>query len=149
MSSEGFSDFIEIFKQFLSVWTEEGFEKAFPRFAEQLKDRFDVDGEDHSYKVELPQPLPQPSSWDHPNCVCQRCSTLASTMLCLCFQVLGLQKGASMAEIKKAHRKLALQNHPDKGGSDDKFREIQEAFETLQKVHGAKSNRPKFREPTK
>ena len=64
-------------------------------------------------------------------------------------QVLGLKSDASMAEIKKAHRKLALQNHPDKGGSDDKFREIQEAFETLQKVHGAKSKRPKFRESTK
>jgi len=64
-------------------------------------------------------------------------------------QVLGLKSGATMAEIKKAHRKLALQNHPDKGGSDDKFREIQEAFETLQKVNGAKQNRQKFREAPK
>ena len=51
MRSEGFSDFIELFSQFFTDWTEEGFEKAFTKLCEQLKERFDVDGEDHSYKV--------------------------------------------------------------------------------------------------
>ena len=54
MRSEGFKEFMEMFSQFMTDWSEEGFEKAFPKFAEQLKERFDVDGEDHAYKVELP-----------------------------------------------------------------------------------------------
>jgi len=54
------------------------------------------------------------------------------------YKVLGLKEGATIAEVKKAHRKLALQNHPDKGGDAAKFTEIQEAYETLQKVLRAK-----------
>ena len=33
------------------------------------------------------------------------------------YDLLGVTKDASDAEIKKAHRKMALQYHPDKGGS--------------------------------
>lgn len=54
------------------------------------------------------------------------------------YKVLGLKEGATISEVKKAYRKLALQNHPDKGGDAEKFREIQEAHETLQKVLKAK-----------
>jgi len=47
------------------------------------------------------------------------------------YDILGVPKGASEAEIKKAYRKLAGQHHPDKGGDTAKFQEIQTAYETL------------------
>lgn len=47
------------------------------------------------------------------------------------YETLGVPKGASEAEIKKAYRKLAGQHHPDKGGDTAKFQEIQTAYETL------------------
>ncbi|MCL1876883.1 molecular chaperone DnaJ [Candidatus Saccharibacteria bacterium] len=47
------------------------------------------------------------------------------------YEVLGVKKGASDDEIKKAFRKLAVQHHPDKGGDEAKFKEINEAYEVL------------------
>ncbi|KAG2493478.1 hypothetical protein HYH03_008294 [Edaphochlamys debaryana] len=47
------------------------------------------------------------------------------------YEVLGVSKDASADEIKKAHRKLALKMHPDKGGDPDKFKEVNEAYEVL------------------
>ena len=50
------------------------------------------------------------------------------------YEVLGLSKGASSAEIKKAYRKLSKQYHPDINkdpGADEKFKEIAEAYEVL------------------
>lgn len=47
------------------------------------------------------------------------------------YETLGVPKGASEEEIKKAYRKLASQHHPDKGGDTAKFQEIQTAYETL------------------
>lgn len=48
------------------------------------------------------------------------------------YEVLGVTKTASDDEIKKAFRKLAVQHHPDKeGGSEEKFKEINEAYEVL------------------
>ncbi len=48
------------------------------------------------------------------------------------YEVLGISKGASADEIKKAFRKLAIQHHPDKeGGDETKFKEINEAYEVL------------------
>ena len=51
------------------------------------------------------------------------------------YEVLGLQKGASEAEIKKAYRKLAKQYHPDLNPdnpeAEEKFKEINEANQVL------------------
>ena len=50
------------------------------------------------------------------------------------YEVLGLQKGASQEEIKKAYRSLAKKYHPDvnkEPGAEEKFKEINEAYDTL------------------
>ncbi|KAI5286466.1 DnaJ sub C member 7, partial [Ascosphaera acerosa] len=51
------------------------------------------------------------------------------------YKILGVDKGAGDAEIKKAYRKLAVKHHPDKNlGSEEgdaMFKEIGEAYETL------------------
>ena len=47
------------------------------------------------------------------------------------YQILGITRDASSEEIKKAYRKLAHQYHPDKGGDEMKFKEINEAYQTL------------------
>jgi len=47
------------------------------------------------------------------------------------YEVLGVNENATQDEIKKAYRKLAVEHHPDKGGSEDKFKQISEAYDTL------------------
>lgn len=48
------------------------------------------------------------------------------------YDVLGVEKGASKDEIKKAFYKLAAKYHPDKKGGDEaKFKEVNEAYQTL------------------
>ena len=47
------------------------------------------------------------------------------------YEVLGLPKSASADEIKKAFRRLARKHHPDAGGAEEKFKEINEAYEVL------------------
>ena len=47
------------------------------------------------------------------------------------YEVLGLQKTATPDEIKKAYRKLVKELHPDKGGDENAFKEVSEAYEIL------------------
>ena len=50
-----------------------------------------------------------------------------------CFSILGLKEGSSQEEIKKAYRELAMKYHPDHyKGSDNIFKDIQEAYECLE-----------------
>jgi molecular chaperone DnaJ len=47
------------------------------------------------------------------------------------YDILGVAENASQDEIKKVYRKLALEHHPDKGGSEEKFKKISQAYDTL------------------
>jgi molecular chaperone DnaJ len=47
------------------------------------------------------------------------------------YDILGIDKEASKDDIKKAFRKLAHKYHPDKGGDEEKFKEINEAYSVL------------------
>ena len=47
------------------------------------------------------------------------------------YSILGVSKDCTQDEIKKSFKKLALKHHPDKGGNDEKFKEIQQAYECL------------------
>ncbi len=63
-------------------------------------------------------------------------STTTSNPACL-YSILGIEKAATEAEIKKAYRRLALKWHPDKNAAGDKaeaerkFKEISAAYEIL------------------
>jgi len=56
------------------------------------------------------------------------------------YDILGVDKTATQDQIKKAYRKLSMKHHPDKNGGDDtKFKEINEAYETLSDANKRKA----------
>ena len=47
------------------------------------------------------------------------------------YKILGVNKDASQDEIKYAFREKALEHHPDKGGDEEKFKQINEAYSMI------------------
>ena len=47
------------------------------------------------------------------------------------YQILDVPETASQEEIKKAYRKKAVESHPDKGGDEEMFKKISEAYDVL------------------
>ncbi|MFA6522212.1 MAG: molecular chaperone DnaJ [Patescibacteria group bacterium] len=47
------------------------------------------------------------------------------------YKILGVEKSATKEEVKRAFRKLAHEHHPDKGGNEEKFKEVNEAYQVL------------------
>jgi DnaJ-class molecular chaperone len=47
------------------------------------------------------------------------------------YKLLGVEKSANADEIKRAFRKKAHEFHPDKGGDAEKFKQVNEAYQTL------------------
>ncbi|CAA0841347.1 Chaperone protein dnaJ 2 [Striga hermonthica] len=47
------------------------------------------------------------------------------------YEILGVPKTASQDDLKKAYKKAAIKNHPDKGGDPEKFKELAHAYEVL------------------
>ena len=47
------------------------------------------------------------------------------------YSILGVSKNATEQDLKKAYKKMSMQHHPDRGGDESKFKEINEAYSTL------------------
>jgi molecular chaperone DnaJ len=47
------------------------------------------------------------------------------------YQILGVDKGISQEDLKKTYRKLSKVHHPDRGGDENRFKDISEAYDTL------------------
>lgn len=47
------------------------------------------------------------------------------------YQVLGISSQADIKEIKQAYKKLCLKYHPDNGGNENKFHEINQAYQMI------------------
>lgn len=47
------------------------------------------------------------------------------------YEILGVPKSALPEDLKKAYKKAAIKNHPDKGGDPEKFKELAHAYEVL------------------
>ena len=47
------------------------------------------------------------------------------------YDILGVNQQASPDDLKKAYKKASMQHHPDRGGDESKFKEINEAYSTL------------------
>jgi len=47
------------------------------------------------------------------------------------YSILGVNKSASDADIRKAYKKQSMRHHPDRGGNEEEFKKINEAYQTL------------------
>lgn len=64
---------------------------------------------------------------------------LLTRLGCRYYELLGVDKNASAADLKKAHRKLALKEHPDKGGDPVRFQAINQAYDILKVCHACQA----------
>ena len=46
------------------------------------------------------------------------------------YDILGVNRQASDKELKQAYKKASMQHHPDRGGDEDTFKKINEAYST-------------------
>ena len=58
------------------------------------------------------------------------------------WSVLGLPPGASLAEVKRAFQRRALETHPDHGGAAEEFQRVQHAYEKLRERLQQRATRP-------
>jgi len=47
------------------------------------------------------------------------------------YSILGLKRGASEGDIRKAYKKMSMKHHPDRGGNESQFKKVNEAYQTL------------------
>lgn len=47
------------------------------------------------------------------------------------YDILGVTENATQEEIKKAYKKRAIEHHPDKGGDEETFKKVSQAYDTL------------------
>lgn len=47
------------------------------------------------------------------------------------YSILGIQKNASDTDIRKAYKKQSMKHHPDRGGDEEEFKKVNEAYQTL------------------
>jgi DnaJ-class molecular chaperone len=47
------------------------------------------------------------------------------------YSILGVPRNASEQEIRKAYKKQSMQHHPDRGGNEEQFKKVNEAYSTL------------------
>ena len=47
------------------------------------------------------------------------------------YEILGIRDGATKSEIRDSFRKLVLEHHSDRGGDDEQFKKIKQAFDDL------------------
>ena len=51
-----------------------------------------------------------------------------------CLKAFGLDRAASVDDLKRAYRRLTKECHPDKGGSNEAFRQLQEHYDAALKI---------------
>ena len=47
------------------------------------------------------------------------------------YSILGVSKNASEQDLKKAYKKMSMQHHPDRGGNEEEFKKVNEAYSVL------------------